>query len=44
MRNRLIRYDRKFFMAVYNWAANVIERRRPLLERNPFRRGIARNR
>jgi integrase len=37
VRNRQIQYDLKFLMAVCNWAVNVIENRRPLLERNPFR-------
>jgi integrase len=37
VRNRMIQYDLKFLMAVFNWAENVIEKRRPLLERNPFR-------
>jgi integrase len=37
VRNRMIQYDLKFLMAVCNWAVNVIEQRRPLLERNPFR-------
>jgi len=37
VRNRQIQYDLKFLMAVCNWAVNVIEKRRPLLERNPFR-------
>lgn len=37
VRNRMIQYDLKFLMAVCNWAENVIEKRRPLLERNPFR-------
>jgi integrase len=37
VRNRMIQYDLKFLMAVCNWAVNVIERRQPLLERNPFR-------
>ncbi len=37
VRNRQIQYDLKFLMAVCNWAVNVIEKRKPLLERNPFR-------
>jgi integrase len=37
VRNRMIQYDLKFLMAVFNWAVNVIEKRRPLVERNPFR-------
>jgi integrase len=35
--DRMIEYDLKFLLAVLHWAELVVDRKKPLLERNPFR-------
>ena len=37
VKNRMIEYDLKFLLAVMHWAEVVLERGKPLLDRNPFR-------
>jgi integrase len=37
VRNRIIEYDLKYFLAVCHWAERVIVKGKPLLERTPFK-------
>ena len=37
VKNRMIEYDLKFLLAVMHWAEVVLDRGKPLLDRNPFR-------